>query len=242
MLCGELVGPENPYTVHDYAEIDSHDLFVFDVRDRRTGEPMPVADRRALCETYGFRQPAQFGAPDGQAGDALAEVVASAIADLDARGREGVVITSPDGVEKLKYTTGASTHEDLAGAFALPFDYGQDFLFSRVLRDGFQAAEDDEDEAARRERAHALGEAILLPMVEAIEAVRDGETLGEDHTVRGPPVAVDALLRHLDDQGLRVEVLSDRRTGDERVVRFRKVAASSTDTVAAYLDGATRDE
>lgn len=238
LLCGELVGPENPYTPHDYAEVDSHALFVFDVRDRRSGAPMPVERRRTLCSEYGFPQPDHFGTAGG---DALAETVAEAVDELGAHGREGVVMTSADGTTKLKYTSGASNRAELAHAFSLPFDYGQDFLFSRVIREGFQAVEFD-DEAAARERAHALGEAVLLPMVEAIEAVEDGDALGEDHTVRGPPSAVAALLDHLDDQGLDLDVREDRREGDERVVSFRKVAASSTDTIRAYLDGGTRDE
>jgi putative ATP-dependent DNA ligase len=238
MLCGELVGPENPYTSHDYAEVDSHDMFVFGVRERRGGEPLPVDRRRAVCREYGFRQPERF---DVAAGDELAAVVADAVADLDGRGREGVVLTGVDGAPQLKYTTGTIHRQDLAHAFSLPYDYGRDFLFSRVVREGFQSAEFD-DEAGRRERAHALGEAILLPLVEAIETVQVGEPLGEDHTVRGAPEVVAALLDHLEDQGLRIDVHGDRREDSERVVDFRKVAASSTDSIRAHLEGRTVDE
>ena len=34
MLCAELIGPETPYSTHDYDGVDSYAIRVFDVRDR----------------------------------------------------------------------------------------------------------------------------------------------------------------------------------------------------------------
>ncbi|SEV83995.1 RNA ligase [Natrinema salifodinae] len=238
-LCAELIGPETPYTTHDYAGIDTHDFRVFDIRDRESGEPRSVADRRALCEAYDFNQPRLFGraAP----GDAVA-TVRSAIDDLDAAGREGVVLKSDDGTKLVKYTTESNHHGELAYAFSLPFDHGRDFVFSRVIREAFQAAELDEDGDRLRERAHDLGESILRPAVDAIRDVDAGETIGHRHTVRGSSAAIDALFDHLDDQAMTIEIESDRCEDGERVVEFVKVAESSRDRIAYYLEGGTRTE
>ncbi|MCU4718717.1 RNA ligase [Halapricum hydrolyticum] len=239
MLCAELVGPENPYTVHDYDGVETNAFRVFDVRDRRTGRPLAPERRRKLCAEYGFEQPQTFGWHDT---DEAAGAVRDAIETLDAEGREGVVMKSEDGQSLLKYTTEATHHAELAYAFSLPFEYGRDFLFSRLLREAFQTVEFEESPERRRERAHDLGESILLPMAGAIEAVADGETVGERHTVRGDPETVNALLEHLREFQLTIDVESDRRLDGERVVTFTKVSASTNDRIEHYLDGGIVDE
>ncbi|MFB6092958.1 MAG: RNA ligase [Haloquadratum sp.] len=239
MLCAELIGPETPYTTHDYADVDSDAIRVFDVRERESGDPLSVPDRRDLCERYGYPQPRFVGRYDRS--EATEEIWA-AIQELDAAGREGVVMKTADGSSMVKYTTEAMHHAELDDAFSLLFDLGRDFLFSRITREAFQAAEFDESEERLRERAHDLGESILLPAVETIRAIDDGETVGERHRVRSDPDAIDALLDHLRDLGLTIEVVTDERDDDQRVVEFLKVAEPTMDRVQYYLDGGTYDE
>ncbi|QCS42457.1 RNA ligase [Natrinema versiforme] len=238
-LCTELIGPETPYTTHDYEGVGSHEFRVFDVRVRESGDPLAVADRRSLCAEYGFSQPRQFGRAEPSA---AVETVGDAIDDLETAGREGVVMKSGDGESMVKYTTASQHREELAYAFSLPFEHGRDFVFSRIVRDAFQAAEFDEDDDRLRERAHDLGESILEPMVSTIRDVADGKTIGERHTVRGDPDAIDALLEHLREQSLTIDLESDRLEDGERVIEFVKVAESSRDRIRYYLDGGTRDE
>jgi putative ATP-dependent DNA ligase len=144
---------------------------------------------------------------------------------------------SLDGARQLKYTTAATHRSDLAFAFSLPFDYGRDFVFRRLIREAFQSVEFEEGAAAREERARALGEAILLPTTDAIETVEAGGTVGERHTVRGDGTVLEALFDHLRDQGLKVEIEEDRREDGERVVTFLKRTQSTNDKIRAYLDG-----
>jgi putative ATP-dependent DNA ligase len=239
MLCGELVGPENPYTAHHYQEVDSADFFVFDVRDRLTGEPVSVERRRDLCEEYGFSQVPDFGTHDP---DDVVEAAFDAIDDLDERGREGVILKSADGTTQVKYTTSHTHRDDLAYAFSLPFDYGRDFVYARIVREAFQAVEFEEDEETVRERARKLGESILLPAVETIRDVQAGDEVGEVHTVRDAPDAVEELLVHLENMGITMHVLDDHREGPERVVTFRKIAEATRDNTQNYLDGQLLDE
>lgn len=239
MLCAELIGSESPYTTHDYDDVDTNTFRVFGIRDRESGDPLPVAERRDRCEEYGFPQPRYFGRYDPKT---AVEGVRDAIATLDAAGREGVVMKSADGEAIVKYTTETQHHDELAYAFSLPFDYGQDFLFSRVIRDAFQAAEFDGDDDRLRERAHELGESILLPMVETIRDVDEGATVGERHVVRGESETIEALLEHLRGQSLTLQTETDRHENGERVVEFVKVAESTRDRIRYYLDGGTRDE
>jgi putative ATP-dependent DNA ligase len=239
VLCGEVIGPENPYTEHDYDGVDSAAFRAFDLRDRETGRPVPVDERRRLCERHGVPQTRSFGRYDPAEAP---ESVERLVRDLADEGREGVVLQSLDGHRQLKYTTQTAHRDALAHAFSLPFDYGRDFVFRRVIREGFQSVEFDEDEATARERAHRLGEAILLPVIDTIEAVDEGETPGERHTVRGDPATVERLIDHFRDCNLPVVVESDRREDGERVVTVHKEMQSTADKIENYLNGHVVDE
>lgn len=232
-ICGEMIGCDNPYTAHNYEEVDSLDLRVFDVRDARTGESLPVDERRELCDEHGLPSVPFHGT---HAVEDAVEAVRDAIKELDERGREGVVMKSPNVSQQLKYTTSAANQGDLAFAFSLPFDYGQDFMFRRIIREAFQSHEYDDAEE-HEERARSLGESILGSMVETVERVDEGETVGEWHTVRAAPDEVEALLDHLRDMGLHLVVEEDRREENERFVEFVKKTQATNDKTANYLDG-----
>ena len=238
-LCGEMIGPENPYTAHDYPGVESIAFRAFDVRDGETGESLPIAERRELCERHGVPQVPHHGTfPVEEAAAAVDEIVR----ELDDEGREGVVMKSPDAARQLKYTTGGTNRADLAYAFSLPFDHGRDFMFRRIVREAFQSAERGEDETERRERARDLGESILLSFAGAVDAVDAGETLGERHTVRSDPEVVDRLLAHLHGLGLKVVIEDDRTVDGERVVTFLKRLQSTNDKIRMYLDGHVVEE
>ncbi|MFD1598451.1 RNA ligase [Halobellus rarus] len=239
MLCAELIGPETPYTTHDYEEVDSDAVRVFDVRDRESAAPLTVPERRDLCERYAFPQPRLFGRYDRS--EATEEIWA-AVEELDDDAREGVVMKTAEGDSMVKYTTESKHHDELEHAFSLLFDLGRDFVFSRITREAFQAAEFDESEERLQERAHDLGESILRPAVETIRRVEAGETVGERHRVRGGTEEIDALLEHLRDLSLTIDVEEDYREDDQRVVEFLKVAESTADRTQYYLEGGTYDE
>ncbi len=234
MVCLEAIGPENPYTTHDYPDVDSLAMLVFDVRDRESGTPWPVERRRAACERFGLPPVPHLGTFDvEEAVDALPGIVDG----LNGEDREGVVMKSPDGTRLLKYTTGAANRGDLAYAFAVPFDYGRDFMFRRLLREAFQSVEWAESPAERRERARAVGEAVLGTTCETVEAIEAGAEAGEHHTVRAPPAVVEALLDHLRTAGVKLAVEADAMDGADRVLTFRKNMQATTDRTRVYLDG-----
>ena len=239
VVCGELIGPENPYTTHEYEEVDRAALRVFDLRDRETGDPLPTAARRDRCDAYALPAVPTFGTHDPA--DAPA-AVREAVDALDARGREGVVCKSADGTRAVKYTTSAIHRADLAHAFDKPFDYGQQFLFARVMREAFQAVEFDERDEAVRERARDMGEAMLVPFVESIRDVQAGDPVGDDHTVRGDPATIESLLNRFRALGLHLDISEDTYEGNERVVTFTKVADASREKIAHYLSGGIIDE
>lgn len=234
LICGEVIGPENPYTVHDYPEVESLAFRAFDWRDRASGTPLPVEERRERCETYGVPQTPLLGTGEPAA---VVERLPAIVDDLDRADREGVVLQSLDGRRQLKYTTSAANRGNLAYAFSLPFEYGREFVFQRLMREAFQSVEWEESPAEAVERADRLGEAILLSTTRTIGRAERGGPIGERHTVRERPETVARLLEHLREQGLSLEIESDRRTGADRVVTFVKRSPATRDKVRGYLDG-----
>jgi putative ATP-dependent DNA ligase len=79
-------------------------------------------------------------------------------------------------------------------------------------------------------------------MVETIKAVNAGETVGERHTVRASPDAVQALIDHLQSQGITIEIEADRTVDGDRVLEFVKISNATRDKVEHFLEGGTIDE
>lgn len=234
MVCGEMIGPENPYTPHDYEGVDSIAFRTFDLRHRERGNSLPIEERRERCADYNLPQTDLFGIFDPQeAVEALPDI----IADLSAEDREGIVMKAIGDAQQLKYTTSASNQGDLEFAFTFPYDYGRDFMFRRLLREGYQAVELDDSDDEREARAKSLGESLLEPMVETIETVASGERVGEEHVVRSDPDAVAALLEHFRDMGLQLIIEEDRVEDGERYVEFTKKVQATNDKIQNYLEG-----
>ncbi|ELY57926.1 Y414 protein, partial [Natronococcus jeotgali DSM 18795] len=55
--------------------------------------------------------------------------------------------------------------------------------------------------------------------------------------VRASHETIEALLEHLLDQGLTLEIEADRREDGDRVLTFRKRVQSSNDKIRNYLEG-----
>jgi putative ATP-dependent DNA ligase len=182
MLCGEMIGLNNPYTSYYYKEVDrgyeNLGFYIFDIKERETNKSLPIKERINLCEKYNLPYVKPLAIVDK---DNAHIHVRKIIEKLNEEGREGVVLKDPDmAVPPIKYTTHYTQCEDLKSAFTFFFDLGMDFLFSRVVREGFMSYEFKECEEERKRRAKDLGEAILLPMVETINKIANGERISED--------------------------------------------------------------
>nr|WP_321496933.1 RNA ligase [uncultured Methanolobus sp.] len=236
VIYGEMAGPENPYVQKDAYGIESLDFFVFDIRYKNTGEALPVHHRRELAEEYGFNQVRLFG--DFSINSASLKIT-EIIKELGKKGREGVVIKDPVMVlQPIKYTCSQSNCSDLRQAFKFYNEAGRDYLYSRVIREGFQSHEWNESEEDFRERCLRLGESILRPMKSTIEQVESGERISDDFRIRVKDrEAIFKFRDYLDRFGLYIALGEIERVGDEYVVEVRKVNKSTNDKTVAMLEG-----
>ncbi len=231
VVCGEVVGRKNPYVVHEYPEAKDFGFFCFDIRQPGTNTPLSVAERYELVEEYGIKAVRLFGIFRKSS---VVEETFKIVKELAREGREGVVLKDPEmKLSPLKYTPSETNASDLAYAFRFPYEFGREFFFSRIIREGFQAVEWEENEEELEQRALRLGKAILYPMVESIRKVRRGEVLTEDFTLsvdsREELEEVKSFLRR---QGISFIV----EEKNEHVV-IRRLRNSTTDKIRAVLRG-----
>ena len=221
VIAGEVVGLENPYTRYHYPEAPEWDYFVFDIF--KSGEPIPVFERRRLVDDAGMKNVPLHGRVPKDDWRYIAGIAAM----LDDLGREGVVLKDPMyRVEPLKYTTSFINVNDVREGMKYPFDEGHTFIFSRVLRQMFKAIEEEWGEEKLREEAARLGEAILVPAVESIvRYLREGK-LQEEFTLtfRGPE-AETVLEEFIDFSarlGIHVAILGVEKWRDLIKVKMSK--------------------
>lgn len=235
MVCCEAVGEESPYVPNSiYGE--RLDFYVFDIRDKRTNEPLPIKEKERICDEYGFKMAEIFDIVDSKEAH---DVVRDVIDKIGKEGREGVVIKDVDMKKPpIKYTSSQANCSDLAYGFKYFGEYGKDFLFSRLIREGFQSWEFREDEEAMVERALRIGKSILFSMVESIEDVKNGKKVYETCRLRFYDLEVFELFKeHVRRLGVQAKFSEPIKEDNSYVVYYQKYMKSTTDTIKHILEG-----
>ncbi|GFO97334.1 ATP dependent DNA ligase [groundwater metagenome] len=236
VLCGEMVGPDSPYVPKSIYDIESLEFFVFDIREKLTGKPMPVKKRRELVDEYGLNSVRLFGEYDV---DKAHTEVAGVIKGFGQKLNEGVVIKDPEMMlSPVKYTSSMSNCADLRYAFEFYNDYGRDFFFPRVCREAFQAVEWNETEEELEERCRMFGKSILLPMIETIRKKKDGGRITETVQIRVRNLkTAQEFEEHLRLLGVDAVFEEPEMTGNGYLVRIQKKYHSTSDKTDSILKG-----
>ncbi len=232
VICGEMVGTENPYVTHHYREIGKLGFSIFDIREKGSNKPMSVHDKVEILGLYGLPNVKFFGIINI---DEAPERIFELVIKLGMDDREGVVIKDPNmEIDPLKYTSSQAHNGELQYAFTYPFDFGRAFFFSRVIREGFQAYELEESEDEIRTRAHMLGESILYPMIKTIKHVSKDNLAFEDIIIHVDDLEeAEEFARHLRDLG----VVATVHSFEQGKAIIRRVHQSTTDRISNFLRG-----
>ncbi len=244
MLCGEMIGLNNPYTQYYYEEVDrgyeNLGFYIFDIKERETNKSLPVKDRIELCEKYNLPYVKPIKIVDKEEAHIYIKEI---IKELDKKGREGVVLKDPDmDVPPLKYTTHYTQCEDLKSAFTFFFDLGVDFIFSRIVREGFMSFEFSETLEERKKRAKDLGESILLPMTETIEKVARGERVSEDfELIFDNEEDLEEFLDFMRKMKMVIKIKNVEKINTDEGLKIKvligKIYNKTNDKVISYLNG-----
>ncbi|EKQ52568.1 MAG: RNA ligase, Pab1020 family [Methanobacterium sp. Maddingley MBC34] len=232
VICGEMVGTLNPYVSHYYPEVGKLGFRIFDLREKLTNTPLPLMVKRELLADYQLEPVRLLGVFPVE--DAPQKIL-GIVRELGKNDREGVVMKDPQmQLEPLKYTSSQAQAAELEYALSFPFDLAQAFLFSRIIREGFQSHETGESTDQLRERALRMGESILYPMLETIAKVEQGELAAEDLMIEvDSQEEADEFIRHLRDLKV-MATLAEIKNGKAVI---RRIHQSTNDRINNYLDG-----
>jgi len=244
MLCGEMIGLNNPYTPKYYKEADrgyeNLGFYIFDIKERETNKSLPVKERIELCESYKLPYVKPIAVVDKEEAHIHVREI---IERLNKEGREGVVLKDPDmAVSPIKYTTHYTQCDDLKSAFTFFFDLGIDFIFSRIVREGFMSYEFNESEEERKQRAKDLGEAILFPMVETIGRVAKGERVSEDfELIFDSKRDFEEFLDFMRKMKMIITIKDVKKIDTDEGIKIKaligKIYNKTNDKIIAYLNG-----
>ena len=232
VICGEMVGSENPYVTHHYREIGKLGFRIFDLRVKCSNKSLSVQEKMKLLDSYNLPGVNFFGILKI---DEAPERIFELVLKLGMEDREGVVIKDPKmEIEPIKYTSSQAHNGELRYAFTYPFDFGREFFFSRVIREGFQSYELNETEDDTKNRAHRLGESILYPMLNTIRDIAEENPSSEDMVIHVDDLKeAENFARHLRDLGVVATVHSYE---DGKAI-IRRVHQSTTDRISNFLRG-----
>jgi len=232
VICGEMLGTENPYVSHYYPEIGKLGFRIFDIRKKLSNQPLSIKEKRSMLKNYDLPSVRLLGIY--KLGDAPSNIL-ELVKELGEDGREGVVIKDLEmQIPPLKYTASQAHDDELIYAFKYPFDLGKAFFFSRVIRESFQAHEMNESTEELGERAQRLGESILYPMLETIKHVAEHEVAGEDLVMDADTIEeAEDFVQHLRDLGVMAKVME---FNDGKAV-IRRIHQSTTDKINNYING-----
>lgn len=236
MLCCEAVGEESPFVSKSVYGIKNLDFFVFDIRRRRTNEALSIKIKEKMTEEYSLNLSPILGVVDVKKAH---EEVKSIVKELGKQEREGVVIKDEKMKKSpIKYTASQSNCSDLSYAFRFFNEYGKDFMFSRIVREAFQSFEFNESNDELNERCKRLGDAILKPMIESIREVSNGKKVVERSRLRFDSLEVFELFKkHVKKMGIEAEFSTPIEKNGKFVVYFDRIMMSTTDKIAAHLNG-----
>jgi len=233
VLCGEVVGLQNPYQEKSYPEARGFRFFLFDIINSKGGF-LSIPEKQDLIKKYGCPSVRNFGLFTSDDSKKILKIVR----ELGDKSREGVVLKSPDRKVIFKYTANQSTNNDLRYAFRFMFDYGQAFMFRRIVRQAFQAYELGLDNKQLTYEAKALGQAILFPMVDTIKRIVGNKEVTEDFEILVPSEEFGKyFLEHLNHLGVHATINSSEKTKEGVLLKMSRHYQSTNDTIKSYLKG-----
>ena len=111
-------------------------------------------------------------------------------------------------------------------------------MLSRIVREGFQTVEWDEDETEFEKRCMQLGKSILGPLSESIRSVKNGQRLYEDARIRVRDLKTAAEFEdYLKRLGIDAIFEEPQSVGEEYLIIIRKINKSTNDKTQAIWQG-----
>ncbi len=232
IICGEVVGPGNPYNTEVIPYVKDDVIFLaFDIM-QKDGTLLDERTKQKILREFNINTVNIWGPYTYDDIDSIKKIVL----ELNDAEREGIVI-KPDGNGKtIKFVTLNSCLRDLEATSHLIGELPSGFFIQRIMRAIFFSYEFGiplEDEFLLRS-----GRALYLSSSNALVNVSKGEHVMERFSIKMKKKEnIDALIRHLGRGGVRIKVSSIEREGDYHRVTFFKIYNKATKEFRQKLRG-----
>lgn len=229
VLCGEAVGA-SPYNAQRLYDLPPGlHFYLFDIM-RADGQFLPPEEKYVLAARYAIPTVPQLGQYSAAQIPELKEL----LLDLNARGREGVVMKHTDPARRVKFVTPFADLADIRDNFLLLYDIDTGFFTNRLVRVALFVQEfglDPENYALR------IGKSVLT----GLSHLAEFEVAAEQYHILVRNISTWHRLRDLLGTRVRVEevytrpVIVDGRPFVQ--VAFRRVFRKSTKRFRTLLKG-----
>ena len=233
-LCGEVVGPENPYNSETvpYMKEDIA-FFAFDIKDPG-GKSISIGERYRIYEKKALPFVRHWGPFTNS--DSDIEEIKTIVFELDREDREGIVIKSVAEGEEVKYVTLSSCIRDIHSTSHLMTELPAGFYIQRLIRIAAITYEHSLtlDDTARL----SIADALIEPLGDTVSRVASGESIKEFFTVRvNRKETMDALMLHLGRAGVSLHLVSIERAGTRYRCVFYRTFPKGTKDLRRKLRG-----
>lgn len=236
VLCGELVGPENPY-INTRSPRVTEDVrfFAFDLMRLDCTGTLPLAERDALFERFAVPHVPYVGWFTARDMARIRDEVLR----LDAEGAEGIIFKPEAEGVRIKYVTPEVNLGDIVVDGSLLAELPSEFFLGRLLRVAMGI-----EELGLHDRIPAIeervGHAFVSEFLRVLHRVEEGGKVAKVHRVRlHSDEAADRLMKHLDRVSHKVQVreLERHRDGGWLHLSFEKTYLGSTSRLKTLLEG-----
>lgn len=248
MLCGEMIGLNNPYVPYYYPEVDNNinyednnkvienlGFYIFDIRNKETNIALTISQKEELLKKYNLPYIQPIDIVNKEDISKIKEIILK----LNREKREGIILKDPDMViNPIKYTTHHTQCSDLSIAFTYMYDLGISFMFSRLVREGYQSIEFNENKKDMEQRAKSIGESILYPMINTIKKVSKNEIIKEEFEIFvDNEEDLNDFLLYLKKLHISFIVMDKQINKSYIKIKIGRLYHATNDKIKSHLDG-----
>ncbi len=178
VLCGEVVGPNNPYMELSPPYITEDITFrLFDIYDISQNRFLLPEERYKIADDFDIPHVERYGLYTSENINKIKELILS----LNKRGIEGVVFKSSEKAQRyFKYATPSINIKDIEADIDLIFELPAEFFIQRIYRYAMSSMELD---YKNYEEVKKLGEIFINNLIEYLRSFKENGKVSRTYTI-----------------------------------------------------------
>ncbi len=235
ILCGEVVGPNNPYMELSPPYILEDVAFrLFDIYDISQNRFLFPHERYKIADDFNIPHVERYGLYTSEDVKKINELILS----LNQRGIEGVVFKSAEKPQKyFKYATPSINIKDIEADIDLIFELPADFFIQRIYRYAISSVELDYKNDEEVER---LGKILISKLVEYLNFFKRNGKVSRTYTIyfNNEENALEFVkLENRASRVIKVRVISLTKVNNKYQLTIEKTFLKATSKLQRLFKG-----